>query len=207
MFEGSTPAAGEGQRGTTGLEAAIVLIAFVAAALVFAHTSISAGLLSSQREEGASPGPQRSRGTLELVGGVIALDAQEAIGIIDRITFTLSTAAGEEPIDFTAPTDSDADGLADPDSDNKVIINMITKEGQANNISWTKVAVGEDDGDELLEEGEMFQITLGGGDAGLRDEGLSASQTFTLQVVPPGRAALIVKRTLPAVMDDVMNLN
>jgi len=61
------------RRGITGLETAIILIAFVVVASVFAYTILSAGIFSSERgKETIHAGLQEARGTMEPKGGVIA---------------------------------------------------------------------------------------------------------------------------------------
>jgi flagellin FlaB len=61
------------ERGITGLETAIVLIAFVVVAAVFAFVVLSTGLFSSERsKETVYAGLAKTRGSMELTGGVIA---------------------------------------------------------------------------------------------------------------------------------------
>ena len=61
------------QRGITGVETAIVLIAFVVVASVFAYTVLSAGVFSSEKsKEAIYAGLEQARGTVELVGSVKA---------------------------------------------------------------------------------------------------------------------------------------
>ena len=61
------------QRGITGLETAIILIAFVVVASVFAFTVLSTGIFSSERgKETVFAGLQEARGTIEPKGGMIA---------------------------------------------------------------------------------------------------------------------------------------
>ena len=61
------------ERGITGLETAIVLIAFVVVAAVFAFVVSSTGLFSSERgKETVYAGLAKTRGSMELTGGVIA---------------------------------------------------------------------------------------------------------------------------------------
>lgn len=79
---------GRDQRGITGVETAIVLIAFVVVASVFAYTVLSAGIFSSEKsKEAIYAGLEQARGTMELVGSVKAtsiaattIDALEAPG-------------------------------------------------------------------------------------------------------------------------------
>lgn len=61
------------QRGITGLETAIILIAFVVVASVFAFTVLSAGLFSSEKgKEAVNSGLEQARSTMDLVGNVKA---------------------------------------------------------------------------------------------------------------------------------------
>ena len=65
-----------GQRGITGLETAIVLIAFVVVSSVFAFAALSTGLFSSDKaKETIQAGLAETRGCMELKGSVI-LEAQ-----------------------------------------------------------------------------------------------------------------------------------
>ena len=81
------------QRGITGLETAIVLIAFVVVASVFAFAVLSTGLLSSEKaKETVLGGLEETSSTLTLRGAVIA-DANTAKDAIDTVKFTLSSAA------------------------------------------------------------------------------------------------------------------
>ena len=91
-----------GQQGITGLETAIILIACVVVAAVFAYTSLSAGLFSTQKsQEAVYSGLKEARSTLELRGAVIATaNATGASGTIKQISFTLGTVLDGEPIDY-----------------------------------------------------------------------------------------------------------
>jgi flagellin-like protein len=82
------------QKGITGLETAIILIAFVVVAAVFAYTVLSAGLFSSQKaQESVYNGLKETQNTLEVKGAVLA----EAIKFKDSAdSLTTFTAAGTE---------------------------------------------------------------------------------------------------------------
>ena len=59
------------QKGITGLETAIILIAFVVVAAVFAYTALSAGLFSTQKsQEAVYAGLEEAQSTVELSGNV-----------------------------------------------------------------------------------------------------------------------------------------
>ena len=71
-------------------------------------------------------------------------------------------------------------------------------------IAWTKLEIGRGDGDDLLENFEKHAITVY--TTGLTNT-LDAYEQFTLEFIPDKGAALIFQRTLPSVVDSIMDLN
>ncbi len=65
------------------------------------------------------------------------------------------------PIDFTAPSADNGTGIAAAGSTNKVVINYIDQNQTVNNLYWTATPLGTNNGDDLLDAGEKFQITIG----------------------------------------------
>jgi len=204
------------ERGITGLETAIILIAFVVVAAVFAYTVLSAGLFATQKsQEAVYSGLEEARSSLELRGAVIATaNTTGASGKVQQISFVISNALGGEAIDFTAPDAGSATGLAASGSSNKVVISYIDQDQQFNDLYWTVTKLGSDDGDDLLESNERFQITIGSGTAGsgagnLVDAlttDLTVNKTFTLELKPSTGAVLVIERTTPPYIDTIMNL-
>ena len=81
------------QRGITGLETAIVLIAFVVVASVFAFAVLNGGLLSSQKsEQAALGGLEATSASLSIRGDVIA-SANAGKTAIDTVRFNLAPAS------------------------------------------------------------------------------------------------------------------
>ena len=205
------------ERGITGLETAIILIAFVVVAAVFAYTVLSAGLFATQKsQEAVYSGLKEAQSTLELRGGVIATaQATGASGTIKQVSFIVSGVLGGEPIDFTAPTADTATGVAASGSSNKVVISYVDQDQEVNDLYWTVTKLGNADADELLEQTEKFEITIGsssdnssGGnliDALGTD--LTVNKTFSLIVATPVGAVLEIERTTPAWIDTIMNLH
>ena len=72
--------------------------------------------------------------------------------------------------------------------------------------SWTSSVIGRGDSDELLEVGERFliRVSLKAVDTGSNP--LTKYTTFTLEFSPDSGAALVIERTIPAIVDTVMNL-
>lgn len=204
------------EKGITGLETAIILIAFVVVAAVFAYTALSAGLFSTQKaQEAVYSGLKEAQSTLELKGAVIATantTGDEDDGAkIAQISFVVSNVLGGESIDFTQPT-SGTDGVAS--GSNKVVINYIDSSQEVDNLYWTFTTIGNDDGDSLLEVGEKFQVNVGDVDGGtngnlvqaLTTSPLGVNDTFNLIVLTPSGAVLTIERTIPAYIDQIINL-
>ena len=200
------------EKGITGLETAIILIAFVVVAAVFAYTALSAGLFSTQKgQEAVYAGLKEARSTIELRGSVTAVaPTTGATGNISQISFTIASVLGGEPVDFTPPSGGAA-GVSTGTA-NKVILNYIDQDQTVNNVYWSVSSLGKDDGDYLLETDEKFQVTVGGSTGNNLLNALSATsllgvnKTFSLVVVTPIGAVLEIERTTAPYMDAVMNL-
>jgi len=204
------------EKGITGLETAIILIAFVVVAAVFAYTTLSAGLFSTQKsQEAVYSGLKEAQSTLELKGNVIATaNTTGSAGTIKQVSFTVCNVLGGEPMDFTAPTADTATGVAASGSSNKVVINYVDQDQTVNDLYWTITKLGGSDTDDLLENNEKFKITIGSDTAGagagnLMDAlgtDLSINKRFSLIVQTPVGAVLEIERTTPAYIDTIMNL-
>jgi flagellin FlaB len=203
------------EKGITGLETAIILIAFVVVAAVFAYTALSAGLFATQKsQEAVYSGLTEAQSTLELRGGVIAT-ANASGGSIKQISFIVANVLGGAPVDFTAPIETAAhSGLADSTSKNKVVLKYIDADQTVSNLFWTRTALGTDNGNALLEANEKFMITIGS-EADDDDGGnlisalgtnLGTNKRFTLEVLTPAGAILQIERTTPAYINVKMNL-
>jgi flagellin FlaB len=86
---------GTGNEGAfTGLEAAIVLIAFIVVASVFAYVTLGAGFYTTQKaQETVYKGVEQSTTNVQLVGNVYALASNTTEGV-DQIRFTLGLVPG-----------------------------------------------------------------------------------------------------------------
>ena len=180
-----TPKLASDQRGITGLETAIVLIAFVVVSSVFAFAAVSTGLFSSDKaKETHTAGLAESRGTLELKGLVVAKvsGTTGATGVVTSIEFQISNAAAGEAIDMTPGNTI----IKYSDKTQTVNLNSST-EFSASNIA----AFG--DTDSLLEIGELFQITLLDLTSNLATD-LGTNTDFTIEMIPSGGAVLFIGR-------------
>lgn len=204
------------EKGITGLETAIILIAFVVVAAVFAYTALSAGLFSTQKaQEAVYSGLKEARSTLEIRGGVVAIAGTTgASGTIKQITFVVSNVLGGEAIDFIPPSENTSDtGTSAAGSDNKMVIQYIDEDQTVNDLYWTLTKLGDADSDDLLENNEKFKITIGdstGTDGGNLIQALgidlTVNKTFSLILQTPVGAVLEIERTTPPYIDTIMSL-
>jgi flagellin FlaB len=185
--------------GITGLETAIILIAFVIVASVFAFVVLSTGLFSAERgKETVFAGLEKARGNLEVRGAVTVVDVNDDGDIQtadnDTVIFNLGLAAGGFPVllDPAATTNTLAMNFIDADA-------RIPLDGAAGD--WSVVEV-MGDGDDLVENGELFEITVV-----IPATDLDVNETFTVEVIPPSGGALLIERTMPPQVDVVMDLH
>ena len=188
----SIPQLASDQRGITGLETAIVLIAFVLVSSVFAYAALSAGLFSSDKaNETHTAGLAEARGSLELKGSVVAKvsGTTGATGAVTSIEFLISNAAAGEAIDMT-PGNSIIKY-----SDQTQTVNMNSSaEFSSSNVA----AFG--DTDLLLEFGEVFQITLLDLTTQLATD-LGTNTDFTIEMIPSRGAVLFIGRRTPVSLE------
>jgi flagellin FlaB len=208
------------QNGITGIETAIILIAFVVVASVFAYVAISSGLFATQKsQEAIYKGLQSAAGSVVIKGGMVTVaETPGANGIISQITFTVTPAMRGNPIDFTPPNPStDNNGRCGPDSENAVVISYYDEYTKVDDLYWTMSKSGFAGDDNLLDVNEMFQITIGnpiastnGGNLvdALTAHPLTVNSTFTIQITTGGTGStLVLERTTPPYIDGVMNLH
>ncbi len=190
------------QRGITGLETAIVLIAFVVVSSVFAFAALSTGMFSSDKaRETINAGLAQTRATMELKGSVIGTGGTTgATGLISKIEFHVTQSAGGADVDLTPGT----------------TIIKFTDQTQSKIFSstsgFTVSGIGSSDSDDLLERNEVYKIslidleTLSSNDDNLTN-GLTVNTTFTIEVIPVKGAVLHIERTTPIFFDVINFLN
>jgi flagellin FlaB len=184
------------ERGITGLETAIILIAFVIVATVFAFVVLTTGVFSSERgKETVFAGLQKARGTMELRGGVVVSATGDPADTVDDIVITVGNAAAGDPI----PLDPDAEN-------NTTVIAYRDATVIDNDVTYTVTNV-LGDGDNLLEPGEVMTITIDTATGISPAPSLAANDKFTLEVQTPVGAVIDITRQLPAELATVMQLH
>ena len=191
----------QNQRGITGLETAIILLAFVVVAAVFAFAVLNTGLLSSEKSKEATPGAlEETSSTLSLRGEVIA-HANSDKTAIDLIKFKLAPAStASESVDLST-TGSVITYLDDFQGINCQNPESFDGDPDTAECSWSSdwlIGLGE-----IVDPGEQVEITVTLTNLTPR---LVAKQEFTIQIKPNQGAVVIVTRTLPGELKGVMDV-
>jgi len=190
------------QRGITGLETAIVLIAFVVVASVFAFAVLSTGLLSSEKsKETVLGGLAETSSTISIRGDIIAT-ANSGKTSIDSIKFTLTSAAQASDAVDLSTTGVVVTYLDDRQAANCTNPAAASDVADTAQCSWaTSWILGTSD---LLDPGEQVDMTV-------TLDWLSAllvkKTEFTIQVKPNKGAVVIVNRTTPGEIKLKMSLD
>jgi len=194
------------ERGITALETAIILIAFVVVAAVFAFTILSAGTFLTERsEEAAYAGLEEVRGSLQRKGDVVAYTGNTT-NEVAKVTFKLALVAGGAPVDLTPGTNAVVH-MSYRDAEAEIDLNNMTAWG----VSWPV----QEDSDDILDENELAEVyvclntddTDCAGIGSFTDPELSTGETFNIEVIPPSGAVLNIERTTPASISAVQILN
>jgi len=183
------------ERGITGLETAIILIAFVVVATVFAFVVLTTGVFSSERgKESVFAGLQKARGTLELRGGVVVSSSGcPSTCAVSGIQFAVANSAGGEPVSLATS------------GDNRTIVAYRDESAVDNDVAYVVTPI-VGDSDDLLEPGELFNVHIDAtGISGTTD--LAPNSRFTVEVQAPIGAVIDVTRQLPAELAAVMQLH
>ena len=183
------------EKGFTGLEAAIVLIAFVVVAAVFSYVMLGAGFFTTQKsKQVVDTGVKQASSSLTLDGQYIYLISGEGYtgsnGNASKIFFYVTQTAGGSPVDLE-----------------KTSIAITTKNGfkqlfySSTNGAWDYEGV-VGDGDNVVEANEKYKITIYVTDGDWNGIGeIKPNQEITIEVRPPIGAPLSINKLLPPSFD------
>jgi len=185
----------------TGLEAAIVLIAFVVVAAVFSYVVLGAGFFSTQKaQEAVHTGVQQASSSFEILGDVYGVVVPPATGQINYLNFTLGLAPGGMPIDMSKLTMVFA---------NQSVRNDINQAGTV----WKNEAPGANEwsiardingnGNMLLESGEQMDMRVHLAES---TGSIASRDVFTLEIKPVIGPSLTIARTAPGGISTVNKL-
>ena len=194
------------EEGFTGLEAAIVLIAFVVVAAVFSYVVLGAGFFTTQKaQEVVYTSVDQASSSVEILGQVYGFGKEEAGNYtgVDSVQFKVGLTAGGSPVDFsmtslTFSTDKDVYRLNLKD---KKEINDASTIGAQ---QWGVIKIFNSDGTDLLLENQEQFVILAQTATG---KNLTANQPFNLEIRPSVGASYAISRKITPSITAVNVLN
>lgn len=173
----------------TGLEVAIVLIAFVVVASVFSYTVLGVGFMATQRaHSGVHSALEQVSGGLDLRGQVMGFAPSEGAAVESlRVVLSSNAATGamvdldrmavQLATDTIVETLERGADLSEPAPGEWTVFRRDQTTGAPNNV---------------LEPNEQITIAV------RPSSPLAPGTSFSLELRPPGGAPVILKRTIPA---------
>ena len=143
----------------TGLEAAIVLIAFVVVAAVFSYVVLGAGFFTTQEAQRVvHTGSQQASSSLEIIGNIYGHATTAGASNLDSIEFTVGNTAGGTAIDISQMlvtyTCENVSQVIEYNS--TYVIGTDLAEGWAIITRYNEISTTND----LLEPGEQFVLEV-----------------------------------------------
>ena len=194
------------RRGMTGLETAIILIAFVITAAAFSFVVLNMGFLSAQKTQTViSSGMQEASSSLLFDGDMIAaFDLTAGAQKLTGLTFYLRLSQGKEPVDV---------------SDGKMVITYSNSKSHGEiycsavkNATIVTLQGVINDKDSLIESGERWRCVINFKDAAfLTAVGATGVcgpyDTFRLELRPSTGSVLSIERNIGAINNAVQVLS
>jgi len=180
------------EKGITGLETAIILIAFVIVASVFAYVVLSAGLFSSQKtKEAINAGLQSTMSTLEIKGNVVA---RMENSVVTHIYFGMGLPAAGSPVDMSTINGTSL-----------LVVSYSDGENIIPSCNWSVNRLVSVNNDYILDPLELFQLDVLLPVSG--NVSLGAYETFSMEIKPPDGPTLVFERTIPGRVSSYVNLH
>jgi flagellin FlaB len=196
------------KKGIVGIEAAIVMIAFVVVAAALAFVVLNMGFYTTQRsKEVMSQGLAQASSALEIDGTVLA-KVDSNTKNLSCVIIPVRLSAGQKDVDLTP-------GKAD------IAVWVINKGGKTNTYNDVSQAINNqesfgidnlcneasskgvaviwrepDNDDKVLQAGEKILVVIDF--TNLFGYGLESYDVFKVEIKPPIGSALTVERTVPA---------
>jgi flagellin FlaB len=134
---------GKDERAFTGLEAAIVLTAFVVVAAVFSYVVLGAGFFTSDKaKEVIHTGVDQATSSIELSGDVIAKNTS-GVDTVNYVLLTVQLTAGQSPVDMR---------------NESLVVSYFDKGYYDNNVSWVATWIKGDG--RMLDPNEKAEINV-----------------------------------------------
>lgn len=187
----------QNENGFTGLEAAIVLIAFVVVAAVFSYVMLGAGFFTSQKaQEVVHTGMGQAASSIEVHGTVYGYGNETSgdnQGGIGNISATIALTSGLQPMNITAMQ------VTYTDPKHREFLEYESGEATAGKWNISKF-FNNATNDTVLEPNEKFTLTFSPSTAP------GNNTRFTIALQPEQGALTTIVRTTPAAIYSVNSL-
>ena len=194
------------KRGMVGIEAAIVLIAFVIVAAALAFVVLNMGFFTTQKsKEAIGSGLQEASSAIEVDGSVIGKTNGSALV---AIAIPLKSSTGKNPIDLSKTVIK----IRTPTKAIILEVNKIQRvKDPTSNDPFTVLGTNaaafieyEGDDDDLLEINEKWILAINLTNANVLGAGLAPYTTVMVEIKPPTGAPLTVERMVPPNLSDTI---
>jgi len=193
----------------TGLEAAIVLIAFVVVAAVFSYVVLGAGFFTTQKsQEVVHTGVQQASSSMEIIGNVYGMATSAGSNNLAYVKFTIGNTAGGTGLDVSKMVVTYTDAkIRSPDvkyiPNDANLIDILetaskTMDGITEMGKWGIIEMINANDDTLLEPGEQFVIGVS-----VPSDSTKVNTPFTVNLQPSVGAVFALKKTVPAAINPV----
>ena len=193
--------------GMTGLETAIILVAFVITAAAFAFVVLNMGFLTAEKAQSViSSGMSEASSALLVDSGVIgqftSTGGDQADIDLAKLTFYLKLSQGHTPVDL------DDSKLVATYTNARTHANLYASNGTIMTIQGVN-----SDGDSLCETGEKFKVVIDFSqltnstmdpDVTVDEAYAHPYEEFRIELRPSAGAVLSIERQLPPVYSAVM---
>lgn len=192
----------------TGLEAAIVLIAFVVVAAVFSYVVLGAGFFTTQTAQATvHTGVAQASSSLEVVGNVMGIMNAGSPNQIGFVNVSVALTAGGTPMDLTQMviSYSDSNGGRNPSVEpmaaDLACSNLGNSVADVNNIEWCVSQKINDlnptANNNLLEPNEIWVLSI------QTPSTASINSKMTINLQPAVGAVLPLTRSVPGAINPV----
>ena len=196
----------------TGLETAIILVAFVITTAAFAFVVLNMGFLTAEKAQSVISSGIREAGSSMLVDSGLIGQFSNVTGdqsdiCLVKLTFYLKLSQGKEPVDLG-------------DGNMVVTYTNLRCHGEIYESNGTVMTVSgvNCDGDQLLETGEKYRVVIDFTELAIDDVDPPVSagsrpdlythpyEEFRVELRPSQGAVLVVEKPVPAVYSTVMTI-
>jgi flagellin FlaB len=211
------------RKGLTGIETAIIVIAFVIAASVFAFAVLNMGLLTtSKAQEAIVSGVGQAQSSMKITSVYAYADGTGASAKVKGLAM-LVQISGTQSVDFTASKiaisyKNDRISIADVYTSDHFLNStefandpyngdLRTLVNSTINPNMCTIVEVQGDQDNLLEAGEIYAVFLNLEKVDSTNAPLSVYETFTTELIPGHGSKLTFTGSMPASLLPVMVLS